>query len=318
MTVSRILNNKGGASEATREKVRRIAREVGYVANSAARSLRGINNTIGVVITDITRPYAGEMLYRLSLVADHHNYGLMLYAQGSKDHIERSEHYASLLVSGVNSGVILDTTVDYGIFLHNLKQNDIPYVLLDPHEHDNEPVVLSTNRRGIVDATRHLLALGHQRIGFISGPLNTWAAKERLQGYLDALKEVGIPVDHELIHEGNFKQTTGFQLGRHLLSVSPHPTAIIASNDGMAFGVMEAIREKGLEIGTDISVIGFDDVPMASQVDPPLTTVRQPIEQIAIEALELLIDLIEGRQPARLRRELPTELIIRQTTGHPK
>jgi DNA-binding LacI/PurR family transcriptional regulator len=318
MTVSRILNNKGGASPATREKVLQIADEMGYVANPMARGLRGLSNTIGVVITDITRPFAGELLQQLSLAADHFNYGLMLYSQGDKEHEERSEHYASLLVNGINDGVILNSMVDYEVYLNHLKQNDIPFVLLDNHEYPGEPKVVPTNRRGMVDATRHLLALGHRRIGFISGPRNHSAANERLRGYFEALKEVGIPVDHELIHEGDFSQIAGFQLGRKILSMDHTPTAIIASNDGMAFGVMEAIRERGLQIGVDISLIGFDDVPMAALVDPPLTTVRQPLEQIAIEALELLINLIERRPPARLQRELPTELIIRQTTTYPK
>lgn len=318
MTVSRILNNKGGASEATREKILQIADELGYVANPMARALRGVSNTIGVVIADVTRPFAGEVLYRLSMATVQRNYGLMLYAPGETTHVERNQHYASLLASGINDGVILNTIVDYEIFLDLLKKHDIPYVLLDHYEKGNEPVVVPTNRRGMVDATRHLLALGHRRIGFISGPQNTWSGRERLEGYMSALQEVGIAVDEELIFEGDFKQTTGFQLGRKLLSLKPLPTAIIASNDGMAFGVMEAMRERDIEIGVDISLVGFDDVPMAAQVDPPLTTVRQPIDQIAIESLELLISLIEKRPPAQLQREIATELIIRQTTSHPR
>jgi LacI family transcriptional regulator len=170
----------------------------------------------------------------------------------------------------------------------------------------------------MVEATLHLLALGHKRIGFISGPTNNAAANERLQGHFDALKEGGIPIDQELIYEGDFSQISGFRLGRQLLSMDLLPTAVIASNDGMAFGVMEAIREKGLEIGTEISLVGFDDLPMAAQVDPPLTTVRQPLPEIALEALELLINLIEKRSLARIQHELPTERIIRKSTGHPR
>ena len=177
MTVSRTLNNKGGASDATRERILQIAEEVGYVANPMARGLKGASNTIGIVIADITRPFAGEMLYRLSLAADHFNYGLMLYAQGDKEHTERVQHYASLLVNGINDGVILDPMVDYNLFLHHLKEAGIPYVLLDYHEDKTEPFVTATNRRGMAEGTRHLLALGHKRIGFIRGPENNAAAR---------------------------------------------------------------------------------------------------------------------------------------------
>lgn len=318
MTVSRILNNKGGASDATRSKILKIADEMGYVANPMARGLKGLSNTIGIVIADITRPFAGEMLHKLSIAADDANYGLMLYAQGDREHTRRVQHYASLLINGINDGVILDSMVDYKIFLHHLKEASIPYVLLDYHEDETEPIVVATDRRGMVDATRHLLALGHKRIGFITGPDNNPAANERLQGYKNALQEVGINVDPALIYQGNFSQISGFHAGRELLSLQPMPTAIIASNDGMAFGVMEAIRERGLEIGVDVSVVGFDDLPMAAQVDPPLTTVRQPLEQIAIEALDLLMTVIDQRPLTRIQREIPTELIIRKSTGHPK
>ena len=321
MTVSRILNNKRqGASEATRERILSIAAEMGYVANPLARGLRGQSpsNTIGVVIADITRPFSGEMLYHLSLAADQFKYGLMLYAQGDKAHRERVQHYASLLVNGINDGVILDSMVDYKSFLPYLKKANIPYVLLDHVEDTSEPTVCSTSRRGMIDATRHLLALGHRRIGFIAGPQKNPAAMERLTGYKDALHEVDLPVDPELIFEGDFSQISGFQLGRKLLSLNPLPTGIIASNDGMAFGVMEALREKGLEIGKDVSLIGYDDLPMAAKVDPPLTTVRQRIDQITLEAMELLISLIEGRPTPRMQRELSTELIVRESTAHPR
>ena len=318
MTVSRTLNNKSGASDTTREKILQIADELGYVANPMARGLKGASNTISILVADITRPFAGELLYHMSLAADHFNYGLMLYAQGSKEYTERINHFASLLVNGINDGVILDPMVDYNVFLHHLKEAGIPYVLLDYHDNSNEPIVIATNRRGMHEATRHILALGHNRIGFISGPRHHTAANERLQGYIAALQEVGIPIDQELICEGDFSQISGLQLGRRLLAIDPMPTAIIASNDAMAFGVMEAIREKGLAIGADVSLVGFDDLPMAAQIDPPLTTVRQPLEQVAREALELLITRIEKRPSARIQREITTELIVRQSTGHPR
>ncbi|MCA9891398.1 MAG: LacI family DNA-binding transcriptional regulator [Anaerolineae bacterium] len=316
MTVSRVLNNKGGSKE-TRERILQIADEIGYVANPMARGLRSRSQTIGIMIGDPRRPFVGELLHQLSLASDRFGYGLMLYAQGTEEFRTRHEHYAALLTNGLNDGVIFNTLVDHTAFLPYLKQNNIPYVLLDYSDTD-EPSVVSTDHRGMVDATRHLLALGHKKIGFITGPMNNRHANERLAGFRASLGEVGIPVDESLILEGDFSQISGFRAGRKLLAGETVPTAIIASNDGMAFGVMEALRERGLEIGTDVSVIGFDDIPMAAQVEPALTTVHQDVSYIAKEAVELLTNLIEGRSTTTLKRQVPTNLIIRQSTNRPR
>lgn len=314
MTVSRALNNKG-ASPKTRERISRIANEIGYVANPMAKGLRSRSNTIGVVVADITRSFAGELVRNLSIAADRFGYRIVLYAQGEIEHSKRSKHYATQMTSGIIDGVIFNSMVNYAPFLRHLKLHGVPYVLTDRHDDKTEPTVFSTGHRGMVDATRHLLTLGHDRIAFISGPRSNLPARERLQGHCDTLTEVGIPVDNELIFDGDFGRMSGFDIGRKILSMNPAPTAIIASNDSMAFGVMEVIREKGLEIGTDISLIGFDDIALAQHVKPSLTTVRQHIGQIATEAIELLIDLIEQREVIQLQHDLPTELIVRQTTG---
>jgi LacI family transcriptional regulator len=138
---------------------------------------------------------------------------------------------------------------------------------------------------------------------------------DRLQGYRDVLAEVGLPFDSELVREGDFSQPVGFQETQALLRLQEPPTAIFASNDLMAFGAMDAVKAAGLTIGHTISIVGFDDIFMASQTYPSLTTIRQPMGDMGETALELLITLLEGRTALNLRRELPTELIIRESTG---
>jgi LacI family transcriptional regulator len=206
--------------------------------------------------------------------------------------------------------------LDYEVIISDLKEHELPYVIIDHHSGtDNEPSVTATNRKGVRDAMRHLLALGHRRIGFITGRMDIACSHDRLQGYQDGLAEVGLSFDPDLVREGDFFQPSGFQQAQALLQLPAPPTAIVASNDVMALGVMDAAKAAGLTIGQDISIIGFDDIYMASQTYPPLTTVRQPMAAMGETALEMLVTWLQGRTVLNPRRELPTELIIRQSTG---
>jgi LacI family transcriptional regulator len=317
MSVSRVLNGKSGVSEPTRQRILEAMATLGYVASPAARNLRGMSNIVGLVVPDITTAYMGEVIRGISQAAERLNYGLMLYSQGNAaEHTKRTTYYASLLSDGLADGVLMIVPYDYEVLVSAFQDHNLPYVLIDHHSStSDEPAITATNRKGILDAMRHLMALGHQRIGFITGRMDMGCAQDRLQGYRDALAEVGLPFDPALVREGNFWQPSGFAQARALLQLKPRPTAIVASNDVMAFGVMDAVKDVGLRIGSDISVVGFDDIPMASQVYPPLTTVRQPMAQMGEEALDLLVTLLQGRTPRALRRELTTELIIRESTG---
>ncbi len=259
----------------------------------------------------------GEILRGISGAAERLNYGLMLYTQGSVNHSQRTNYYLSLLNNVLVDGVLMVVPHDYEVLVHDIKEHDLTYVIVDHHNGTgNEPSVTATNRKGMRDAMRHLLALGHRRIGFITGRMDIACSHDRLQGYREGLAEVGLPYDPELIREGDFMQPTGFRQAQSLLQFPEPPTAIIASNDVMAFGVMDAAKAAGLTVGQDISIIGFDDIPMASQVYPALTTVRQPLAEMGETALDMLVTLLQGRTVLNPRQELPTELIIRQSTGH--
>jgi LacI family transcriptional regulator len=316
MSVSRVLNGQTGVSEKTRQRILEAVEQLGYIPNSNPRSRSADSRLIALLIPDITTTYMGEIVRGVSGAAERLNYGLMLYTQGSVDHALRTNYYLSLLTNGLVDGVLMVVPLDYEVIVSDLKEHDLPYVIVDHHNGTaNEPSVTATNRKGTLDAMRHLLALGHRRIGFITGRMDIACSQDRLQGYRDGLAEVRLPYEPELMREGDFTQPTGFHQAQALLELPEPPTAIIASNDVMAFGVMDAAKAAGLSVGKDLSVIGFDDIFMASQVYPTLTTVRQPMAEMGEVALDILIALLQGRTVLSLRRELPTELIIRESTG---
>ncbi len=319
MSVSRVLNGQAGVSESTRQRIMEAVEHLGYVPNPGIRPHANSTKMIALLITDITTTYMGEIVRGVSGAAERLNYGLMLYTQGnvrSMNHAERTKYYLSLLNNTMVDGVLMVVPLDYEVIVKDLKEHDLTYVIIDHHNGTgNEPSVTATNRKGVLDAMRHLLALGHRRIGFITGRMDIACSTDRLQGYRDGLAEVGLPFEPELVREGDFSQPTGFRQAQALLQLPERPTAIIASNDLMAFGTMDAAKAAGLQVGHDLSVIGFDDVYMASQVYPPLTTIRQPMSDMGEAAFEMLVALLEGRTMLTVRRELPTELIIRESTG---
>lgn len=316
MTVSRVLNGQSGVSEETRQRIMDAIGQLGYVPSTNTRARRADSKLIALLVPDITTTYMGEILRGVSGAAERLNYGLMLYTQGSVSNIQRTSYYLSLLSNSLVDGVLLVVPHDYEVIVSDLKAHDHPYVIIDHHSNTgDEPSVTATNRKGVLDAMRHLLAFGHRRIGFITGRMDIACSHDRLQGYRDGLAEVGLPFDPNLVHEGDFLQPSGFKRAQALLEIDEPPTAIIASNDVMAFGAMDAVKMLGLRVGHDISIIGFDDIPMASQTYPPLTTVRQPMAHMGEAAMDMLVMLIQGRTVLIPRRELPTELIIRESTG---
>jgi LacI family transcriptional regulator len=316
MTVSRVLNGQPGVSDETRQRIIDTIHQMGYVANAAAQTLRGQSRVIGLVVPGLTSSYMGAVMNGISQASEALDYGLMLYTQVRSSNTERSAYYASLLSNGLTDGVVLVVPYNYELLVNALKDRGIKFVIVDHHSQtEDEPAVIASNRRGVMDAMRHLLALGHRRIGFITGRMSIGCSQDRLQGYRDALAEVGLPYEDELVLEGDFERPVGFSQTQCLLESKNPPTAIFASNDDMAFGAMDAIKDAGLRVGLDISVVGFDDSPAASEVYPKLTTVRQPMAEMGKVAVELLIGMIEGKSTVSSRRELPTELIVRDSTG---
>jgi LacI family transcriptional regulator len=207
---------------------------------------------------------------------------------------------------------------DPDAYLDSFHDRGFPYVLIDHGGgYEKGPSIGATNRQGAFDATNYLVGLGHRRIGFVTGTMTMGCAVDRLEGYRAALSTNRLPEDQSLIVEGDFHQHRGYECARELLSLESPPTAIFASNDVSAFGVMEAVRDSGYRIGKDISVIGFDDIPTATNVHPRLTTVRQPLEEMGRRATRMLLELIEDPEQPVERVDLPTELVIRDSCRSP-
>ena len=307
-TVSRVLNNAESVRPEKRERVMQAVMRLGYVVNQQARSLAGgRSQVIGLLVHDLGTSYIGEIIRGIEAEAPSASYDLMLYTTHRRKMKEAT--YVATITRGMADGLLLVLPRNPEAYLESLRQRRFPYVLVD-HQgiDDTGPAVGATNWQGAYDATRHLLDLGHWRIGFITGTVEMGCARDRLAGYRAALADAGLAPDSALVQEGDFFQPQGFASARTLLALSEPPTAIFASNDVSAFGVMEAVRDAGRRIPDDISIVGFDDIPQAAQVNPPLTTVRQPLEQMGRTAARMLLEIVE--QPARLaqRVELPTRV----------
>jgi LacI family transcriptional regulator len=317
-TTSRVINNEDHVRPEKRERVLRAMARLGYTVNQQARSLRGgRSHMVGLVVRDVGTAYAGEIVRGIDLELADSQYDMMLYTTHRRKTQESA--YVTMLSRGMADGLLLILPRHPEMYLQALRQRHFPHVLIDHQGIDNQgPAVGATNWQGAFDATHYLLELGHRRIGFITGTMDLGCSRDRLSGYQTALKQWGLLPAPALIREGDFFQTCGYTAAHELLALPEPPTAIFASNDVMAFGVMEAVRDHHLRIPEDISIVGFDDVPQATQVHPPLTTVRQPLEAMGRAAARLLLEIIEDPEALSQRIELPTELAIRLTSQKPK
>ena len=316
-TVSRVINNQDHVSPEKRERVLRAMTQLGYVANIQARSLAGgSSHIVGLLVNYLSSSYAVEIIRGIDAALQDNQYDLVLYS--AHTHHTKESAYVAKLTRNLADGLLLILPYHSQSYLDALRQRRFPHVLVDYlSDGVDAPSVATTNFRGAYEATLYLLQLGHHRIGFITGALETGCAQQRLAGYKAALIDHGILVDPQLISEGHFQQPQGYQCAQYLLNLSDPPTAIFAANDMMAFGVMEAARDKGLNLPEDLSIVGFDDIPQASHVHPPLTTVRQPLEEMGKQAALLLLYYIAHPEAEIKRIELATELIVRDSCRVP-
>jgi LacI family transcriptional regulator len=316
-TVSKVVNGRPDVAPDTRALVERLLGERQYQRPGPRRGRR--SGLIDLIFNGLDSPWAVEILRGVEDWCASHAMGAAVSAvrHGSA----RPASWTSALASHDTDGVILVTSELTLPQLLQVREEGIPLVVVDPVSlpDPNLPSVGATNWAGGLAATEHLLALGHVRIGAISGPADYLCSRARLDGYRSALERAGLAADHDLVRHGDFQHEGGFACGGELLDLAEPPTAIFAGSDQQALGVYEAARQRGLRIPQDLSVIGFDDLPAARWVSPPLTTVRQPLADMGRVAAEMLGDLIDGVPLRSQRVELSTELIIREsTTGlHP-
>jgi len=317
-TVSRVINHDVHVKQETRDRVLQTMLRLGYVANRQARSLAGgRTNNIGVLIPDLGTGYIGEIIRGIDAELGLSDLDLILYTTHRT--ASKEANYVTNLATGMVDGLILVLPRSPADFIGILTKQNFPFILIDHQGIGPDcPAVGAANWQGGFTATEYLIKLGHQRIGFITGWMDLGCALDRLDGYRSALRTNHIPDAPELIYEGTFFQPDGFTGASILLDLPNPPTAIFASNDVMAMGVMDAIRHRGLRVPDDVSVIGFDDIPQASLIRPALTTVRQPLEKMGRVATQMLLELLNKSQKKIGRIELPTELIIRDSCKVPR
>lgn len=310
-TVSRVLSGFEFVKDSTRSRVVEAAERLGYVANAQARSLAGgRSQVIGVLIPGLDNGYIGEVIRGVDEELARVNYDLMLYT--THRHRGRESHYVNLIANGLTEGLILVVPLISKAYLVALQERSFPYVLIDQGEFTGaSSVVDSTNWQGAYEATRYLIDLGHRRIGFIAGLKELSSAVERFKGYQAALNDFQIPFDPALVAEADFTSLGGQGAARKILQAQP--TALFAANDLMALGAMECLREMGLRIPQDVSLVGFDDIPQMSITHPKITTVHQPLDEMARTAVKLLLEQLENPDTPPRRVTLETHLCIRDS-----
>jgi LacI family transcriptional regulator len=308
-----VINDDVHVKKETRERVLNTMQRLGFVANRQARSLAGgKSHSIGVLVPDLGTGYIGEIIRGIDAELSLTDLDLILYTTHRTASKEAS--YVANLAQGMVDGLLLVLPRSPVDFIGNLTQRKFPFVLIDHQGAGRDcPAVGATNWQGAYNATEYLIKLGHVRIGFITGSMDLGCSGDRLDGYRSALRTHHIPFAPELVYEGDFQQLDGYAGTQALLDVPVPPTAIFASNDVMAMGVMDAVRSRGLRVPEDVSVIGFDDIPQSSMVHPALTTVNQPLEKMGRVATQKLLDLLQKPNSEAERIELPTELIIRDS-----
>jgi LacI family transcriptional regulator len=309
-TVSRVINGRYGVAPATEARVRAVIADLGYESSLVARSLRSHRtNVLGVVVSDL-EPFSAELLKGAARFIRGTHYELIVYSGAGHVGYEPGweARYLARLSGTLADGVLLVTPTVVDV------PHSSPVVAVDPHlGPTNLPTVDSQNFEGGVTATRHLLGLGHSRIGFITGRTDLESARLREQGYRAALENAGVAFDPQLVKVGRYTAESAETPANELLTQDDPPTAIFAANDVMAIRAMEVAHGHGLRVPDDISIVGYDNIPESALAEPSLTTIDQSIAQMGYEAARLLVDLIAEPDQEPQHVSLPVRLVERQT-----
>ena len=314
-TVSHVLNETRFVSDELRKRVVDAMGELGYRRNTLASSLRkGRTQTIGLILPDSSNTFFAELGRGIEEAAFSHGYNLILC--NSDNDIEKEHLYIDLLTEKQVDGIILDTEEKDIHSLHTIIPDTTPIVLIDRDLFNNDyDIVLSDSRQGGCIAAQHLIELGHKNIGCITGPEEMVSSIERLQAFKHSLNEAGLSLDPGLVTQGDFHPESGYIGAMKLLHLKNPPTAIFACNDSMAIGVIRAAVELGLRVPNDLSLIGFDNIELCNYTCPALTTIDQPKINLGQKAIQHLVDRISNHSIPVVRELIPTELIIRESTG---
>jgi len=312
-TVSLALNNDPRVSEDTRRKVLKSAEELNYRPNGAARSLkRRKTETVGLFLNDFGGPFFSSFIQGVEEVVSANGYDLVACSTFGGQHNTANRY---LREKQFDAAIILGPAIPDELILQ-VAGPQFPIVVMDRElSADHVHSVLVDNVQGARSATRHLIGLGRRRIGYLSGPLNSYNNQKRLVGFKSALEEAGIPLQASCVAQGHFTESGGYQAMKSLIVSRSLPDAVFAANDEMALGAIQALMEAGLRVPEDVAVVGFDDIRLSSYVRPALTTVGHPKHEWGTVATHVVFQALRepGEQPSAIM--LDTELIVRESCG---
>ena len=309
-TASRVLSRAGSTSPTAEENVREAATRLGYRINLHARSLRSLHTqTVGLLIPDVRNPFFAELAHTIEQRALASGYSTLL--GNANEQLDQQERYIQNTRSLRVDGMIIAPQGQGQGGLNDLVADGTPMVFVDRVAPGIKlPSVTSDPSNGIAEALRHLHECGHRRIGCIAGPQHTSTGRERLQQVRDAAESLGMELPDGTIHIGDFQERSGAEGAEKLVDAGVD--AIFAADSPMTLGALRALQARGVRVGQDVSLVGFDDLPLFSLTDPPLSVVAQDVQKLGEHAFDLLLEVIDGRNPTSVR--LPTRLVTRAST----
>jgi LacI family transcriptional regulator len=313
-TVSKVLNGSDRVSLETRSRVQDLLSERNYERRPAART--GPAPIVDLVLREVSNPWAIEIIAGAVEAARREHASVAVNAL--PDSGGHGSWIDDICARGTRGVIVLLARLSERENAA-LRSRGIPLAVIDPRgEPDPKvPTVGATNWSGAYAATRHLTELGHQRIAIISGPRDLFCSRARMDGYRSAMEEAGLPVDPDLMRWGDFHVEAAFKHATAMLSMDDRPTAIFAGSDLQAMGVLEAARLARMQVPGQLSLVGFDDIPLSRWMSPPLTSVRQPLAEMAGTAVRLVLSHWDGKSKEDRSLELATSLVVRESTGVP-
>jgi len=316
ITVSRVINNSGYASEEIRQRVLEAVKEMGYVPNRLASSLRSNRtNVLALVMTDITNPFFTVAARGVEDIANQAGYTVIFC--NTDENKAKEKKYVEILMQNRVDGIVLVPSSSDSESVDTLQQNGKPVVVIDRYVPEKKvDQVRCDSISGAEQLTRLLISLGHQRIALLNGPQNVSTASDRLIGFNQALTAAGLNPSAQVIVSGAFTRQSGLAMTRQVLEMSPRPTALFAANNFIALGALSALEAAGMHVPEDLAMVTFDDLPESLVVSPFLTVAAQPVYEMAAKATEILIKRLAGKGSEGFEEVVfPTQIIIRKSSG---
>lgn len=318
MTVSRVINNSGYVSDATRAKVESAIAELGYVPNMLGPSLRfNQTNTLALILTDITNPFWTTVARGVEDAAHENGYNVILC--NTDESIQKQDQYLTMLLKRRIDGILFVPADNKAEPVRLIQKQKVAVVVLDRDVPNvNVDIVRGDSFGGAYQLAKHLVEMGHQHIAILSGPKNISTSVQRVDGFRQAMKEAGLHHNLENVYWGSFSQTMGCEMAEEALKTTPRPTAFLAVNNFIANGVLHTLAQSGLKVPEDIALVSFDDIPAIINPVPFLTVAVQPAYEMGYQATQLLIARLANKGPeGRQEIILPTEIFIRQSSTPP-